>query len=326
MPINQHMAVVFRAAAGPRLGFGHLVRCRAIARALGVEPVVSVRGTVATRRAASKLGLRVAGGGTTVLDREAPHVLVVDDPSAAAAGPWVRAARRRGLPVAIINDGRLAGLGADLVIDGSVRAMAAARTTHLCGPRFAVIDPALAARAAARRPIGGQILIAVGGGAHVYALVPAIVAELERQAPGADIRVAPGFTARRRRPRLGTGRWIQPGDLAGALADAHLAIVAGGITAYEACALGVPAVAVSVVAAQRPTVRALARLGAAVDGGALGTPGAERRVVGRAARLLAAPGAQRRLSAAGRRLVDGHGAARVASALRSLARHGGARG
>ena len=51
MPIIRHVAVVFRVAAGPRLGFGHLVRCRAIARALGVEPRVSIRGTAATRRA-----------------------------------------------------------------------------------------------------------------------------------------------------------------------------------------------------------------------------------------------------------------------------------
>ena len=83
MPIIRHVAVVFRIAAGPRLGFGHLVRCRAIARALGVEPRVSIRGTAATRRAAATLGLRVLAGGLRVLDRERPQVLVVDDPSAA---------------------------------------------------------------------------------------------------------------------------------------------------------------------------------------------------------------------------------------------------
>jgi hypothetical protein len=85
-------------------------------------------------------------------------------------------------------------------------------------------------------------------------------------------------------------------------------------------------VAVSVVPAQQPTVRALARQGAAVNGGPLGTAGAANRVAGHTSRLLAAPAAQRRLAANGRRLVDGRGAARVAAALRALARQGGPRG
>ncbi len=337
MPIIRHVAVVFRVAAGPRLGFGHLVRCRAIARALGLEPRVSLRGTAATCRAAVALGVRLVPGGLQLLDREAPTVLVVDDPNRAAASRWLRAARRRGLPVVTIHDAGLARLDGDLVIDGSVGSEPAAvrpatsvstarASAGLFGPRFAVVDPRLAARAATRRPTPGRILVAVGGGAHVFAQVPALVAELARQAPGAEIRVAPGFTGRRVRPLLPAGQWIAPGRLASALADAQLAVVAGGITAYEACALGVPVVAVSVVAAQQPTVRALARRHAAVDGGPLGRVGAERRVAGHVARLLAAPAAQRRLAIAGRRLVDGRGAARVAAAIRALSRQGAARG
>lgn len=326
MPIIRHVAVVFRIAAGPRLGFGHLVRCRAIACALGVVPRVSIRGTAATRRAGAALGLRLLDGGPRLLDRERPQVLVVDDPSAAAARRWVSAARRRGIPVATIHDAGLARVSADLVIDGSVRTAPAADATRLSGPRYAVIDPRLAARGAGRRATVGRILVAVGGGAHVFARVPAVVAALARRVPGLDIQVAAGFTPRHRRPALPAGRWLAPGHLGRALAGAHVAIVAGGITAYEACALGVPAVAVSVVPAQQPTVRALARQGAAVNGGPLGTAGAANRVAGHTSRLLAAPAAQRRLAANGRRLVDGRGAARVAAALRALARQGGPRG
>ena len=325
MPIIRHVAVVFRVAAGPRLGFGHLVRCRAIARALGVEPCVSIRGTAATRRAGERLGLRVLASGVRLLDLEQPQVLVVDDPSAAAARPWVAAARRRGVPVVAIHDGRLAGFDADLVIDGSVRAPRTGSPARLVGPRYAVLDPQLTALARRRRPTAGRILVAVGGGAHVFARVPAVVAELARLAPGAEIHVAPGFTTRRR-PALSSARWLAPGQLAAALADSQLALVAGGITAYEACALGVPIVAVSVVPAQQPTVRALARRGAAIDGGPLGAAGAERRVAGQMAQLLAAPAARRRLAAAGRRLVDGRGAARAATAIRALAHQGGPRG
>ncbi len=326
MPIIRHVAVVFRIAAGPRLGFGHLIRCRAIARALGVMPRVSIRGTAATRRAGAALGLRVIDGGPGLLDREMPQILVVDDPSAPAARPWVSAARRRGIPVATIHDAGLARVDADLVIDGSVRTAPQADATRLFGPRYAVIDPRVAALGAGRRPTKGSVLVAVGGGAHVFALVPAVVAALARRVPGLDIQVAAGFTPRHRRPALPAGRWLAPGKLGRALASAQVAIVAGGLTAYEACALGVPVVAVSVVPAQQPTVRALARRGAAVDGGPLGTAGAARRVAEHSTRLLAAPAARRRLAANGRRLVDGRGAARVAVALRALARQGGTRG
>ena len=206
MPIIRHVAVVFRVAAGPRLGFGHLVRCRAIARALGVEARVSIRGTAATRRAGTTLGLQVMAGGPGLLDREAPRVLVVDDPSAAAARPWVGAARRRGVAVVVIGDGAKARLDADLTVDGSVVAAPdPADRTRLCGPRYAVVDPSVAARRAARWPTDNRILVAVGGGAHVFAHVPAVVAALARQAPGADILVAPGFTARRGRPSTARG-------------------------------------------------------------------------------------------------------------------------
>ena len=37
--------VLFVAAAGPRRGYGHLVRCVSFARALGVRPLLAVRGS-----------------------------------------------------------------------------------------------------------------------------------------------------------------------------------------------------------------------------------------------------------------------------------------
>ena len=56
MPITSGMTVVFHVAAGPRLGFGHLVRCRSLARALGVTPRAWVRGSAATRASARAMG------------------------------------------------------------------------------------------------------------------------------------------------------------------------------------------------------------------------------------------------------------------------------
>lgn len=326
MSIIRRMTVVFRVAAGPRLGFGHLARCRALAAALGVAPRVSIRGSLATRRAAARMGLRVVPGGRRALDRMRPQLVVVDDPSPRHAAAWVRAARQRGSCVAAIHDAGIGRVEADLAIDGSVLALGTRGPVDLAGPRFAVIDPRIAALCPRRRRAGTEaICVAVGGGAHVFSLVPPVVAELARIAPGADIRVAPGFTARGRRPALPSGRWMTPGGLPRALASAHLAVVAGGLTVYEACALGVPAVAVSVVPAQRPTIEALARRGVVIDGGALDRAGAARHVGARVAALLAAPAERRRLSVSGRRLVDGRGAARIATALVRLVQTGGAR-
>ena len=94
-----------------------------------------------------------------------------------------------------------------------------------------------------------------------------------------------------------------------------MAVTAGGVTALEAAACATPVVATAVVAAQRPTVAALARAGAAIDGGRFG----RQRVAAIAtevARLLANAPRRAQMGRAGRNLVDGKGAARVVDAIR----------
>src|SRR6185295_6033720 len=59
-----------------------------------------------------------------------------------------------------------------------------------------------------------------------------------------------------------------PNGLALELATATVAVVAGGITLYEAAALGTPVVAVAVTPEQRHTIRAFAHEGAVLDAGA----------------------------------------------------------
>ncbi len=143
------------------------------------------------------------------------------------------------------------------------------------------------------------------------------MAALARRSPGLRIDVAPGFTSRRR-PVLAGGRWIAPAALASTLAVADLAVVAGGLTAYEACALGVPAVAVAVVPAQQSTVRGLAQRRAVVDGGSLYDVDAPARISRVAAALIEAPARRHQLARVARLLVDGRGAERIAVALRRL--------
>jgi spore coat polysaccharide biosynthesis predicted glycosyltransferase SpsG len=310
------MAVVFRVAAGPRVGFGHLARSRAIAAAAGVRPRLSIRGTMATQRTARALGATLVTGGPRQVATGRIDVLVVDDPRPAAARPWIAAARDAGVPVVLITDAGRHGFAADLVVDGTVRARSRGRGRRLAGPRFAVVDARIPRLRSVRRPTRGRVLVALGGGRHVRQHVTALVAALAEALPGADIRVAPGF-ARGPLPRLRHGRWIAPGAMAPALARTEVAVVGGGVSAYEACALGVAAVAVAVVPAQRPTVRALARLGALTDGGPL-SHDMVRTIAARASALALAPALRRRMARSGRRLVDGRGAYRIARAIARL--------
>ena len=312
------LRVLFRVAAGPRVGFGHLVRCRSLARALGVVPFVSVRGTDATRRAAR-------AGGWDLVDLRSiralaalePSLIVVDDPSEAHAMPWVRWAQELGIPVASIHDLGLARVDSDFTIDGSVGATWA--TLH--GPMFAILDPQLmAVRKVGRRPVAGRLLIALGGGAHVGAVAARLSRALVDRGLDLSIRVAAGFASDRARPSLARGEWVSsPNGLATELSRAELAIVAGGITAYECCALGVPAIAMPVTSAQRQTVHALARVGAVIE---TGFPPTDDRVIAQVVESVASlhrnERLRARLSAAARRVVDGGGAFRVADALRQF--------
>lgn len=328
-PVRASRPVIFRVAAGPRLGFGHLVRATRLADALGVRRLVSCRGGREAYAVAERLGCQlVHGTPAAVLADRRPALVLVDDPNGAHAARWCSAARRARTPVASIHDLGI-GIGdADLVIDGSVtgNAWLRRRRTTLVGPRYAVIDPRC--RGAAHHDRGDRdvatVLIALGGGSHAAAGHILASALLERQ-PGLRICVASGFGGG---PSAATSDgvvWLPPlPSLLDELRACTIAIVGGGITAYEGCALGVPMIGVAVVPAQRPTVEALSAAGALVDGGRLPRGSRAladaRAIAAKAIELLQSPCARARLAVAGRSVLDGRGAQRVATHLRVLLR------
>lgn len=315
------MRVLFRVAAGPRLGFGHLMRARSIARALGVTPTVCIRGDRTAVATATARGFQVERGGLGILRANRPRVLVVDDPLEAEAARWVERARATRIPVATLHDLGLGFVESDLAIDGSIEQGDRREPFTLAGPLYAVLDPAVAQMRT--QPLGERraVLLALGGGDHVHQWGEMLARAIRSRRPDATIRIAQGFSREARTsadPRI---TWVSaPDGLAGELAAAAVAVVGGGVTLYEAAVLATPAVGVAVVSAQQPTIRGFARRGAAVDAGIFSDPAAFAHAADAVADLLEHPVRAARLGATAAHLVDGRGVFRVADAIRQLAR------
>ena len=186
------LRILFRAPAGARRGFGHLVRCRSLARALGVRPLVSLRGGAAVEETALALGCDVVRGGPVqLLESLAPDVLVVDDPVTANARRWIAAGRRAGCLVVSVHDLVRGCLDADLVIVGGVTMNAcASRGMTLAGPQLALLDPSLLDEKEPRDPY--SVLVALGGGPRLELALEIAEAIVDAD-PRATVRLAGGF-------------------------------------------------------------------------------------------------------------------------------------
>jgi spore coat polysaccharide biosynthesis predicted glycosyltransferase SpsG len=304
--------VLFRLAAGSRLGFGHLVRGRALARALGIEqPDVAVRGEAAAQQVARRFGMRLHDGPPAeALRVVAPDVLVIDDPSRVAAERWCRAAKAVGVPVASVHDLGLAFCGADLVVDGSIVPPPSTPRGLLAGTRYTILDASVAAERGRRRD-PSTVLIALGGGTRMGTALSIADALLDARAE-LRVRIAGGFVSKKR--PIGRGIvCLGPLDgLAPELARCRVAITGGGVSLYEAAALDTPVVAWPVVDSQRRTVAGFRRRGLAAA--VLPGPNRVRRAV-QAVLAAMEDTSERRTS----ETVDGYGASRVAEAIRALA-------
>lgn len=324
------LRVLFRAPAGARRGFGHLVRCRSLARALGVRPLVALRGPSDAMHTALSLGCDVVRGpASKLIGSLQPDVLVVDDPIAGDAKRWIDAARRAGCVVVSVHDLGLGCLDADLIVDGSVtRWPERGRGTLLTGTQYAVLDPVFSHEAdedqtpdadqhRAPGPRMPNVLIALGGGPRTE-LAREIANVLVGVNPRVDVRIAGGFLAPSA-PSQPHVTWVGPRrGLVHEFVRADVAVVGGGVSLYEACAAGVATVAVPVVNAQRPTVAAFMNRGAALGVGEHEEVRPEA-VATDALALLADAALRRRLAQKARQLVDGKGAMRVAAAIARVA-------
>jgi UDP-2,4-diacetamido-2,4,6-trideoxy-beta-L-altropyranose hydrolase len=194
------------------------------------------------------------------------------------------------------------------------------------GPRYALIRDDFARVGGAVRRFevdeAPRVLIAFGGTDPVGA-TPKVMSALSEMEIAVDVVLGGGAAfldeAQALADRVGMAMHIDVDGAAMAelMRRADLCVGAGGGTAWERCAAGMPTLAYRIAENQTDVLSGLKKASAIDYAGDIGDaePGDIRCTV---SKLLAAPERRRALSIAGRALCDGKGAARVASYLSKL--------
>jgi spore coat polysaccharide biosynthesis predicted glycosyltransferase SpsG len=197
--------------------------------------------------------------------------------------------------VLVIDDhGSLGAYDADLVLDHNI----GADRGDLLGSRYLLLRTEFADEPPDRPPPGRRVLLAPGGApsSSTTATFDGIAAGL--------IAAGAGLV------------WLRGvDDVVATMASADVAVAAAGVTAYELCRVGVPAVLVAVAENQEPVARRLDDAGAAVSADHADSVD---RTVETALGLLDDPDRCATMTRVARRLVDGLGADRVVTAMRSF--------
>lgn len=337
--------LVIRVDADEQIGYGHLTRCLALARAWAAPVVVATAqpaGEPPTGRilaAGAMPSVIVAPRGSTE-DAQATAAL-----ARASGAEWVvvdgyhfdaayqRALAAAGLRVLCIDDNGEAGdyacdivLNQNLHADPALYAARGAATRLLLGPRFVLLRAEFLERGQPVRtfaPVASRILVTLGGG-HAAAALLTVIEALAAVDLELDVTVVTGATpdgGARLRARAsairGSVTLIERTDaMPDLMASAELAVSAGGSTSWELAYMGLPAAVVTMAPNQVGAVTALLERGIVAD---LGPDdrleaGPVARVIGELARDAER---RRRMSAAGQALVDGRGVSRVIDAVHS---------
>lgn len=330
--------LVVRADGGPTIGYGHLVRTRAL-----VEPVLENGGSAVVVTATLETARTVYPRAVDIIEidsRSDPDQFVsaLDsvpaDAVVADAYPvdtaYQRAVRDR-KPLAVVDDTADEPLCADLLVNGNLYA----RTLEyeyvgsppkcLLGPEFVPLRREIrefAARDPPWRPDPERALITMGGG-DTAELTPIVLDAFEGTDVAVDVIVGPGFNAaqesaiRQTASDLGThvSVYRDPDDLPERMFEADLAVCTASSTTYELLSLGTPLVCVAVADNQEPIVNALRSREVAIALDRQPTRAAFRDAI---QALLSDSAARREYRDKGRELIDGRGVYRIRSELLSL--------
>lgn len=339
------LRIVFRADASTAIGAGHVVRCATLASELATRGAtihflcrtlpgdycawLETRGFGVTRLSVENLDEEIAASRAALAALGSVAWLVVDHYGLDAC--WERALRPLAERLLVIDDTANRPHDCDLLLDQNLVAGAAGRYTGLLppqtecllGPRHALLPPAFAAARAGRHVRDGEvrrILLCFGGSdpqGHTLAALDALRAHAGRLAR-IDVVVGPANPARTAIAAACQGLpavlHCPAEDMAGLLAEADLAIGAGGTMNWERACIGVPTLAFGIAGNQRPVLEAMIEGGYAVGTPQM-TPPDPAGIAAWLAVLLANPPLLRGLAERGRTLVDGEGTRRVADRL-----------
>jgi len=338
--------ILIRCDGGRRDGFGHLVRCSALADELkkrhGLSSVFALRRDdrgarflrekgYPVERPAPDDGFEYRKWMVDAIDRSSAAVLVLDV--------------RDEFPVSVLDDFRRRGVRVVAIDDPSDRKWKADLVFLPPVPQALRLNPARAVgeilvgwewiplrsefgwRERIRRPCrvrdAPTVLVSMGG-SDPHGLTRFAVESLNRVTGGfeAVILAGPGFedrcVLRRVEESFGRMRLVsEVEDIVALMEDADLAVASFGMTAYELAALGVPSILISLTEDHLESASALEQLGAFESLGLAGdiTPAHLAATVDR---LLHSPKQRKRMSESGRQAIDGRGAARIADRIAGL--------
>lgn len=351
------MRLLYRADGGHPIGTGHIWRAVRLLRALAADGPLDARLMFANdpfaARAASQAPARPvvlppradphavkpllrAAPVLEELAREPADLVVVDMLDTPAAE--LEALASTGVPLVTMDDRGAGRRAADLLVNILVEEPEPASLRPdarlLQGPAYVTLDPLFADAHDGPEPRDfgplRSVFVAMGGADAAGLTVK--VAQALRLVEGlerVELVCGPAFPHRVELEAALTGApWphemlTRLPNLLGPYRRCDLAVVAGGLTMYEVCCVGAPALAVcQPIDHQLELADRLAAEGAMATVGWGADASAER--IAAAVRALADPGARRRMAERGPRIVDGRGTERVARALVALAHGGGA--
>lgn len=252
--------------------------------------------------------------------------MVVDHYGIDAA--WESCARSTARRVLVIDDLADRRHDCDILVDQNLHddplpryaGLVPASCVRLLGPAYALLRPEFAAARRVLRRRSGEVrrvLVSFGGVDATNETAKAVAALLMMRGPRIDVDVVVG---------AGNPHWadieaacirheqlhflFQPDSMARLMAVADLAIGASGVTTWERCCVGLPAIVVAVAANQVPIAEALARRGACLYLGESSVVSVQdvRAAVGA---CVSAPAQLRQMSAVGLDLTTGDGPDRV---------------
>jgi UDP-2,4-diacetamido-2,4,6-trideoxy-beta-L-altropyranose hydrolase len=312
--------LVIRADASKTIGGGHVQRC------LSLAAVLRARGW----RCALMTGVQTAAivplpDWLEMIKAPKPADLLIVDHYGLAA-PWESDCRSWARRLLVVDDLADRPHDCDLLLDQAAgrrpedyRDLAPAGCRFLLGPAYAILRPDFArlrAASLARRRMPGRRLLINFGAADAQNRAGLILGALAATGGYFDADVVCGASSEHL-PGLRDLAEALPGDvvihgqvatMADLMVAADLAIGAGGSASWERCALGLPAIVLTLADNQAWTARALAEAGAALNPSVDDAAREALTLLGEPKRLAA-------MSANAASLCDGSGAERVADII-----------